>query len=478
MDPVITIYIVTVIVSIIIGLILYYIANALYISKVTAQTKLKAERQKAEEGIDPSLLGDDDLKQVLYEEISAVVGSDARAQNVSDKVAGLFAQELAKRVNLNVQDLHKKYETLITEKSQNEEIAWKKYKRVLAEKRETEAVIRSIAEGLVVVDSKGKVMMMNPAAEKLLGVSSKEKVGKPVKENVKDEQLISLAKVGASEDDREIEVVAHDDETKKTLRASSAVIENENGQTIGMVSVLSDITKQKELDRMKSAFVANVTHELRTPLIAIEKSIALILSKATGPVSKDQEQFLSIVDRNVKRLGHLINDLLDLSKLESGKLLLQWEPSSIEQIINESAESFSTWARTKLISIEKNVQRDIPVLHIDPHRIIQVLNNLIGNALKFTPNNGKITIEAQVRNDMGVVEVGVADTGIGISEEDLAKIFDRFYQVGERVSTDVSGTGIGLTVAKEIVELHRGRIWVESKKGYGTKFIFTLPLTE
>jgi len=244
------------------------------------------------------------------------------------------------------------------------------------------------------------------------------------------------------------------------------------------VSVLSDITKQKELDRMKSAFVANVTHELRTPLVAIEKSIVLILSKATGPINKDQEQFLSIVDRNLKRLSHLINDLLDLSKIEAGKMLLQWERASVEKIINESADNFNTWAHSKSVTIEKNIQKGLPEILTDPNRIIQVLNNLIGNALKFTPANGTITVSAELRGDMGVIEISVSDTGIGISPEDLPKIFDKFYQVGERVSTDVSGTGIGLTIAKEIVELHRGRIWVDSEKGQGTKFTFTLPLTD
>jgi PAS domain S-box-containing protein len=342
---------------------------------------------------------------------------------------------------------------------------------VLSAKKETEAVIRSVAEGMVVVDAEGKVIMMNPAAERLLGVSNKEKIGKSLLEGLKEEQLVSLAdKAG-----KEIELVSAHDETKKVLRASSAVVENENGQTVGMVSVLSDITKQKELDRMKENFVASVSHELRTPLVAIDKSLSLVLDKNSGEISETQRQFISIAERNLKRLGLLVNDLLDLSKLEAGKMELKRQASSIDKVIQETVDSLNNWARTKSINMETRLEQGLPELNINPDRIIQVLNNIIGNAIKFTPERGSIFIEAKLNSRERQVQISVADTGPGIAKENLSKVFDKFYQAGERASNDISGTGIGLAIAKEIVELHGGKIWAESEKGSGAKFIFTLP---
>ena len=149
---------------------------------------------------------------------------------------------------------------------------------------------------------------------------------------------------------------------------------------------------------------------------------------------------------------------------------------SIEEIINEVCDTLTPWVRSKGIHIEKMVQKDMPKINLDPNKIIQVLNNIIGNAIKFTPNNGMVTIEARLDRDReNMLIVSVADTGIGIAKENLERIFDKFQQVGERVSTDISGTGLGLAIAKEIIELHGGRIWAESEKGKGARFLFTLP---
>lgn len=426
------------------------------------------------------------LKQAITKRISDLAGSPERCEEITSAVSEVLSKELEKKTTQINQELTKKYETVIKEKTRNEEIAWKKYEKVFEDKKETEAVIRSVAEGMVIIDAQGKVLMMNPAAEKLLGVLKKDKIGRPLTTGLKNEQLVSLAKSRNKKEGGEIEFFSSQDETKKILRASSAVIEDEDGRTIGMVSVLSDITKQKELDELKSNFVANVTHELRTPLIATEKSISLMLSKATGPLSEPQEQFLTIAQRNLKRLGALLNDLLDLSKLEAGRMTIKPVPSSIEKLITESVESLDTWAKSKSITIAQKIHDNLPLANIDPDRIIQVLNNLIGNAIKFTQHNGTITVEAVLQADTSEITVCVCDTGIGIEKGNLTKVFDKFYQVpsprsapaqgGERMSVDSSGTGIGLSVAKEIVELHGGKILAESQNGAGARFSFTLPL--
>lgn len=353
-------------------------------------------------------------------------------------------------------------------------------KKVFDEKARIDNIIHNLAEGIVVIDREGKILLMNSTAESLLGIT-KEDLGKSIKEVVKDEHLLTLTKSIAVDKDeiieKNIELLSSDESTKKVLRASSAVVEDNNGNTVGMVTMLSDITKQKELEKLKSDFLSNVSHELRTPLVAIEKSVEMILSKATGEISETQNQFLSITQRNLKRLSLMINDLLDLAKFEAAKVELRCQPCSLEKIIDDSVETLNNWAKTKSIIIEKVIGDNIPQLNVDPDKIIQVLNNLIGNAIKFTPQNGCIAVGLQLLKEEGVVKVSVTDTGVGILKEDLPRIFDKFYQTRERAVTDISGTGIGLAIVKEIVELHRGKVWAESKKNQGARFIFTLPLT-
>ncbi|MDD5437503.1 MAG: ATP-binding protein, partial [Candidatus Omnitrophica bacterium] len=334
-----------------------------------------------------------------------------------------------------------------------------------------------IAEGLVVVDAKGNVIMMNPTAEKLLGISQKDKVGKPITENARKEHLISMSANPAGEENSEIEVMSPEDETKRILRSSSAVIENENGQTVGMVSVLSDVTKQKELDQLKTDFVSKVSHELRTPIITVQNAIALLLDKSLGDITAEQDKYLNIARRSLQRLALLVNDLLDEAKLEASKMELQVASCPIEKLINDACDALNAWAMTKAIKIEKKVRQGMPEVSLDYNRIIQVINNLIGNAIKFTPREGVITIEAGLDEHRKNMLVSVSDSGPGIEKKDLEKIFDKFYQIkGERVHTDINGTGLGLSIAREIVLLHKGKIWVENGKSGGAKFSFTLPL--
>jgi PAS domain S-box-containing protein len=368
----------------------------------------------------------------------------------------------------------------LTQKSALTETIERQFKLISDEKERVDNIVHNMTDGLVVVDPEGKILMVNPAAETLLGVSTKD-TGRQIKDVVKDEHLLALVKNLSSGNkeviEKDVELFSPAESTMRVVRASSAVVEDQNGKTVGMVAILNDITKQRELEKLKTDFVAKVSHEIRTPLIAMEKSLELILTKATGPLSQEQDKFLAITERNLKRLTLLINDLLDLSKLEAGKVVLVREPEEIEKVIDEPIAVFNNWAQTKAIRIEKKVQQGLPQINIDANRIIQVINNLMGNAIKFTPDNGTITVEVLLRGT-GEIEISVKDTGVGIPAEELPKVFNKFYQVSANLRTNIRGTGIGLTIAKEIVELHGGRIWVESEVGKGTRFIFTLPLKD
>lgn len=365
----------------------------------------------------------------------------------------------------------------------------KKYERekkvILDEKERVDTVIRNLAEGLLVVDKNGKVVLMNPAAERLLGVKQSEKVGKSVTEGLSEEQIVAMTSGGNLRDSegevtKQVEVVSLNDETKRVLQASTAVIENEDGQTVGMVSVLSDVTKQKQFEELKTKFVANVSHELRTPLVAIQKSLSVVISKELGEVTPDQQKFLDIAHRNIDRLSRLINDLLDISKIEAGGMNLNPKRGRIQDIVNPIVVTLETWTKDKGITLKTEYSHADIAIEADPDRLTQVLTNLMGNAIKFTPDKGTITVDAKLFKNPETsedwVEVGIRDTGIGIAPEDQSKIFNKFVQVSLMQPAGISSTGLGLTIAKEIVELHSGKIWVESEPGKGSRFAFQVPV--
>lgn len=419
---------------------------------------------------------DKDLAGAIDRELAGYVGSAESRTRLVSTLTSAVSERLEEKVAEATTGLKTQYESIVAEKDREREIAHLKYKNVLAEKNQTEAIVQSLAEGVVVVNGRGEVMMMNAAAEKLLGVEKGKKVGRPLKENLKGDELVSLVGEAGKGSEKLIELDSTQLETRKVIRASSAVVENENGQTIGMVSVLTDITKQKELDQLKSQFVSTVTHELRTPVVAMQKALTVVLDKTAGPLTEDQLKFLDIANRNLNRLGFLITDLLDFSKLEAGKMNMEFTDASVARVITETCDALSTWIHSKQIVLERGIADNLPDVRMDPQRITQVLSNLLSNALKFTPPSGRVSVGAKLAEGGRMVEVSVDDTGPGISKKDLEKVFERFLQLGERRSSDVSGTGLGLSIAREIVELHGGKIWAQSQEGKGATFIFTLPV--
>lgn len=467
MGDLVVVFGVTISISIVVAVVL------LYVSRLSSQPKNKDQAELDKEPAD--IIVSEELRKAIFDEIHEVVGSERICREISGRVSTVFENELTNRLDVNGREIDNKYKSVMNDKTRSEEIAWSKYKGILAEQRETEAVIRSIAEGLVVVNSAGNVVMMNPAAEKMLGISKKDKMGKPILEDLDKEQFVSLIKDNPDGKDRDIEMVSSKDETKRVLRSSNSIIEDQKGQAVGIVSVLSDVTKQREIDEIKKNFISNVTHELRTPLVTTQKALSLLQDKSSGALSKeDEEEFLSLANNNLNRLNVLINDLLDLSKLEGGKLKLKREPVSIGDLVDDCLKNLSSWSETKSITVERNIPDGIPEVSIDPKRITQVMINLVGNAIKFTPENGKIGIDVLFSKATSELTVSVKDDGIGIDKDSLSKIFERFYQAGERSPINVEGTGIGLSIVKDIVELHGGSILAESDDVKGTRFIFKI----
>jgi two-component system sensor histidine kinase VicK len=409
------------------------------------------------------------------QEVSKLPGALTKQRQVVHQLSSLMNHQLESKAKEVRKELTQKYEQIIEEKSREGEIVRKQFQQTVAEKRQTESVLRSVSEGVVVVDGDGKVIFMNPAAERMMGIKREQKLGKPLKEDLRDEQLVSLVQANSAAEQQDIEISANLDQTRRVLRASNAVVQDENGKTVGMVSVLSDVTKQRELDRLKSEFVSTVTHELRTPIVAMKHSLAVLMDGSAGQITEAQANFLGIANRNLDRLGRLVDDLLDLAKLEAKKITLSYEEASLEEIVGSSIQGVQAWASSKKLKVVREIQPGLPRAEVDPLRVGQVLNNLVSNAIKFTPENGTVTVRVK-SGEPGMLQLSVKDTGIGIAREDTNKLFQKFTQLGGGKVAGVSGTGLGLSIAKEIVQLHGGTLWVESEPGHGAEFFFTLPL--
>jgi PAS domain S-box-containing protein len=468
----IVIIVLTVVVALLIGMLLYHF------SQRSAQDKFKAAGagEETPPEIVPETAGLPQLMPLLLEQLKPLPGSAQQHERVARTVSDVATQTLQTQVQTVAKRLHEQYGTLLEERRRTVTVLERKYRETLQEQKQTTAVLESVAEGLVVINTKGEVVMMNPAAERLLRVGPESRIGKPLLEHVSDEQLVSLIRP-TTEGSQEIVLNAPQESTKRVLRASNAMITDENGKTVGMVAVLSDVTKQREVEQMKSDFLSTVSHELRTPIMAMRHAVSLLSDQVLGPLNAEQQQFAELTQRNLNQLQTLLNDLLDLAKLEARKMALHLEPRAIAPALQAVCDSLDPWAKSKALTMTKRVSDGLPNVPMDEVRIIQVLTNLIGNAIKFTPNQGRITIEAKPSGSNDAIEVSVSDTGSGIAAEDLPKLFSKFQQVGERAARDLGGTGLGLAIAKEIVELHHGRIWAESDGKQGVRFTFTVPVS-
>ena len=234
--------------------------------------------------------------------------------------------------------------------------------------------------------------------------------------------------------------------------------------------------KLKNMYEVQREFTSTVSHELRTPLASIKSSVDLVLSGAPGELTEDQTKFLTKTKNNVDRLNRLINDILDLTKLESGKMQLNIGINSIEQILNEVIESQESVAKDNGLYLKGEIASNLPKIPFDADKIYQVLNNLLSNAIKFTENGG-ITVSCINCEEKNHIEICIKDTGQGIKEDSIDKLFQKFQQLGDS-RKHVGGTGLGLAICKEIIHRHGGKIWAESEFGNGSSFHFILPLKE
>jgi NtrC-family two-component system sensor histidine kinase KinB len=350
--------------------------------------------------------------------------------------------------------------------------------KILAEKQKGEAVLRNIEDGVLVVDGEFHITNMNPPAARILGVDPERADGKHFLEVIRNEALFELIKRAAEsgkppsiEEDRNILTVGEEDRARHYMFAITPVLST-GGELLGVILLLRDVTRLKELDRLKSEFVMKASHELKTPLQSLAMSIDLVEEGAVGRLTDKEKELLSAAREELQRLKSLITDLLDLSRIESGKVAMEFERVSVSTLFERAAGVFKTQAEKQQVELTCSAPGDLPDVRADAGKIAWVLTNLVSNALRYVNPGGHVRLAAERVGDW--VHLSVTDDGEGIPEEYQARIFDKFANVKSRRS--VGGTGLGLSICKEIVRAHRGTIWVESTPGKGSVFTFTLPV--
>jgi two-component system phosphate regulon sensor histidine kinase PhoR len=340
------------------------------------------------------------------------------------------------------------------------------------EKARVEAILHNMADGVLLVDARKKIMLANPAAEGMFGIDAAEVVGKDHLEVTHhfqlDEALDQVLRTGQPE----VLEIRRARPGEQILEARLAPAGDGAGEPRGVLLVIRDATRSRKLEQMRTEFVANVTHELRTPLTSIRGFAETLLEGALED-PETARHFVTIIKRESDQLGNLIEDLLDLSRIESGKWKMHKEPVQLHALATDTVGRLASKAKDLGVDLRIAIPDDLPPVPGDPARLAQVLLNLVDNALKYTHAGGSVTVSTA---DAGpFVSVRVADTGTGIPKADLPRIFERFYRVDKARSRATGGTGLGLSIVKHIVDAHGGTINVVSDVGQGAVFTFTLP---
>jgi PAS domain S-box-containing protein len=447
-----------------------------------------------EDSVDKTFI--ENIKHKMLVSLSALLGEDASKREIGEVISGTILDEEKKHevgsffnIPLVIEDkivgliniasekvgLYKEEEmTILYKITAQASNAISKLQHVLkTEKGKLEAMVSSMADGVIMTDRDTKILVANPKAKEMLGISLE-----------KEATIFDITEALAGKFDlrtkieeslkREKEVLVEElDLANFAIQLIVSPVRDPKGAILGSVILLHDITSQKETERLREDFTAMIVHDLRAPLTVIRgTSETLMLHLKALPQEKIIHSLLMVKDESENMLAR-VSDLLDISKLESGKFEVLRERSNLSSLINEKIETYKEIATLKKLKISSDIGSNIPEFEFDRMRIGQVLDNLISNAIKFT-DIGKIVIGARIKGSK--VEVSVCDTGIGMEEKNVAVIFNKFRELTQAEREAQKGTGLGLAIAKGIVEAHGGEIGVKSKVGEGSTFSFTLPL--
>jgi two-component system, OmpR family, phosphate regulon sensor histidine kinase PhoR len=346
--------------------------------------------------------------------------------------------------------------------------------RLLSDERNRDAaILGSMIEGVAVISGRERVLYSNRAFSQILGLEAVAVEDRPLIEVVRHSGLLTVIKQALSGEKQESSEIVVGTVRPRSFAVTAAPVRA--GEASGAVLVLHDISELRRLERVRQDFVANVSHEFRTPLTAIQGFAETLLGGALEDPA-NRRRFVEIIREHAARLARLTEDLLELSRIEAGELKLEFQPVSVQQLVESCAETAGISVAAKQLSLGLKIPEGLPAVRGDANRLQEVLQNLLDNAAQYTPSGGSIEVSAAVAD--GRIVITVADTGIGIPQAEQSRIFERFYRVDAARSREAGGTGLGLSIARHIVEAHGGRIWVESAVGEGSRFHFSIPAAD
>jgi two-component system, OmpR family, phosphate regulon sensor histidine kinase PhoR len=339
------------------------------------------------------------------------------------------------------------------------------------ERNRSAAILGSMIEGVAVISPQERIVFSNRAFSQILGLEAMPIEGRPLVEIVRQSDLLAVSKKVLLEHEQVSSEVVVGTVRPRSFAVTAAPV-RATGPS-GAVLVLHDISELRRLERVRQDFVANVSHEFRTPLTAIQGFAETLLGGALDDQAH-REHFVEIIRDHASRLARLTEDLLKLSRIEAGKLDLEFRPVSIYQLVQSCVETARFKGARKDLTVETRLPEGLPNVQGDSNGLQEVLQNLLDNAVQYTPSGGHLVVSASNQGDQ--VQVTVSDTGIGIPQAEQERIFERFYRVDAARSREAGGTGLGLSIARHIVEAHDGRLWVESAVGEGSHFHFNIPV--
>lgn len=341
--------------------------------------------------------------------------------------------------------------------------------RLSVDRSRLQTILSTMTDGVIVTDKEGKVVLSNPAAERFFGFRREECPGCSLIQIVREHEIDDLLQKCIKEEKQE-SVQFESRQAKQFFRIFAYPLIAD--RLTGVLLLFQDFTEVHNLQSVRREFVANVSHEFKTPLASI-KAIVETLEDGAINNKDDARDFLGKINEEVDAMIKMVNNLIELSRIEMGKAELKIEPVNLNTVIREAITRLSPITERGHISITSEPALGLPSVPADKEMVNEVVTNLLQNAIKFTPAGGKIKVRTGLQDEMAVVSI--SDTGIGISQEDLPHIFERFYKADKARNTE--GTGLGLAIARHIIQVHGGKIWVESEFGKGTTFTFTLPLS-
>jgi len=347
--------------------------------------------------------------------------------------------------------------------------------RAEEEKNKTLAVITNFADGLLVFDKEGKLSLINPQAEDFFDVKSRDIVDRPILELSTFPTVEPIVRIAGKEIKGVFrkEVQIRED---LVLEVSTIPIMREE-EKLGTLIILHDVTREKTIERMKTEFVSLAAHQLRTPLSAIKWTLRMLLDGDLGKITEEQKDFIEKTYKSNERMITLINDLLDVTRIEEGRYLYKPVLADVEPIVQFVTNSYQEEIKKKKIRFEfKKPEEGLPKIKLDVEKIRLAIDNLIENAIRYTPAYGKVMVSLEHKK--GGIEFSVKDTGVGIPKDQQGRIFTKFFRAANVMRMATEGTGLGLFITKNIIEAHGGKIWFESEEGKGTTFYFAIPVKE